>query len=1402
MPFLILWVLSPLVLIPLSIVLGVMNTRKSRELERLKKQLSETVNSQQKNTYTQAESNASRPAEKGFTPPAAKKGRAASPAYNMPTVTIPSNSLSTISAKNVEKSSEQTEIASPAEEIVMTADAASAVSTELPAANLSAEKAVSRIAEQIPPSPYKNTVVRTSQPEIPPRVPNKIKENATAKVSLIIGSVFIILSGLIFATTSWFTLSDPLKILSIAVFSGVFFGVSAIAEKKLRLTGTGEGMYIIGCAFLPIGFIAGGFTGMFAGVSDPISLCFALSFIALSLTMFTGAIKYRRMLYSYTSLGSLTGAAVCLFLFCGLRGEGLSLALSIYALAVSFIGAAFENMGEDSALYNFKKTSEGFVIVNTVVLSICSLFIMKTGTISFGASMLFAITFLRGCFNKKAGAGVYPFTLFFMTAILRIVGGGVGDKIMFAAAASAVTLGVLSMVVVFPEGMKKAAALTVKILTVGTLAVAAVLLFIMSENTAFSQITMGLLLLNTAWLAIREKGAAKSLNIMTDLLTVIFFLSLSELLPIPAEISLTICSAALFGIFLSFKFTPARLFSGLVPDILFPITLLICGVRASFENGSALGFLPIAMGTAALFLSASAEGKRGRAFSYAMPLSLILTGFPLAAIFPTLPDARIFTAVLLIVIFGGAVSLLSRKDTFIIPFDAAVIFTSLLTLIVSANEGDIPNFWYFIAVYGIARIFLSELYNKIWIYISAGAVFVGLGFTAADFTDKAFLRLLPSALFAAVVFTVGYLLREKDFSREMKISGAVLANLSAMWFTFNYMLSAGEVESVPLQIIFLSALTVTAVFSYFSLRLVRVGVFAGTVPIFHSVMLLIYSAIIFYSPAQSAAEAAIAIGLMLLTSLEVSGGEGSRSGAKTVPSYISAVALPISVLLLFPSLSQLCGWNDGLTMSLICGLLAVTGLTLNLCFKSGGRVVSFALIPFDAILAISALFASDFLEAGLYILFGYCCMRLIISHRMPEDSLISRCPYLIYMAIFSLCFGLSFTAMNLTKVGTYQAAIPFIAAEVGFIPYLCIIRQRYNYKYKNHIAYSSITAANVLSVFTIGEFSDDLFYGFYNFNEGDPILSESLPILFTALAILLLTAAIMRIYGKNILGIIPAFGVFSCVSDFASDILRHFDDKYILTFIVQFVFLLLYALCGQLLQKKVFVRDKEKGNLLIDYATISAPLWAISMIVSGGGELTKYFRFIGWIMLAACFLLYLRRTSCKTTERIMTTISSLFAVIGLYNQPFFTYPDLIETEMNVLLIMLFCTAFYFIWREKRGLPGVVLFSGSVLSFVILIFDAFSTGLSADAVIIGLAALACLIISFKIRRLRWFILGAGIITFLGIYMSVLYWVSTLWWAYLLIAGLILIAVAALNEVGKRRGEGFKSTLDKVKKEWKW
>lgn len=76
------------------------------------------------------------------------------------------------------------------------------------------------------------------------------RENSRGIIALLVGVTFVVLAGLVFATTAWHVLPDTFKVFLVLAFAGIFFFVSFLAENRFHIYKTGNAFYILGSIFL------------------------------------------------------------------------------------------------------------------------------------------------------------------------------------------------------------------------------------------------------------------------------------------------------------------------------------------------------------------------------------------------------------------------------------------------------------------------------------------------------------------------------------------------------------------------------------------------------------------------------------------------------------------------------------------------------------------------------------------------------------------------------------------------------------------------------------------------------------------------------------------------------------------------------------------------------------------------------------------------------------------------------------------------------------------------------------------------------------------------------------------------------------------------------------------------
>ena len=157
--------------------------------------------------------------------------------------------------------------------------------------------------------------------------------------------------------------------------------------------------------------------------------------------------------------------------------------------------------------------------------------------------------------------------------------------------------------------------------------------------------------------------------------------------------------------------------------------------------------------------------------------------------------------------------------------------------------------------------------------------------------------------------------------------------------------------------------------------------------------------------------------------------------------------------------------------------------------------------------------------------------------------------------------------------------------------------------------------------------------------------------------------------------------------------------------------------------------------------------------------------------------------------------------MALVFQPYVDYPDVISLEINLILILgtllLICRV---IKPFSVNVMKYLWFTGVALSIVAEGVSAGITGEVLDLIVVGTASFGIFIYAFIRRNRLWFILGIVSMISIAVYLSVAFWSSLVWLIYLLIAGIILVVMASVNEWGKRHNKDGKKR--RFFEEWTW
>lgn len=135
-------------------------------------------------------------------------------------------------------------------------------------------------------------------------------QNNLANIALVIGVIFVALSGLIFATTRWQVLSDSSKTLMVLAASGLFFGASKMTERMFGIRKTGNAFYILGSVFLFLTITAAAYFQLFGSAftleGESRWMVLWTGTLVLEAALLIGAKRFQDQLYTQAALWTMT----------------------------------------------------------------------------------------------------------------------------------------------------------------------------------------------------------------------------------------------------------------------------------------------------------------------------------------------------------------------------------------------------------------------------------------------------------------------------------------------------------------------------------------------------------------------------------------------------------------------------------------------------------------------------------------------------------------------------------------------------------------------------------------------------------------------------------------------------------------------------------------------------------------------------------------------------------------------------------------------------------------------------------------------------------------------------------------------------------------------------------------
>lgn len=156
-----------------------------------------------------------------------------------------------------------------------------------------------------------------------------------------VGVILVVLSGIIFATTSWDIMSNSVKTILLVLFGGIFLELSKFSETKLKLEKTTFTYWLISMMFFIISFFSIGsfavFGKWFSLQGEGINLFYGILSIIIATISYITYRKFRYVLFQYISHFSLFSFLIFFLVFLNFSSEMLVLLLVLILIFLNIL---------------------------------------------------------------------------------------------------------------------------------------------------------------------------------------------------------------------------------------------------------------------------------------------------------------------------------------------------------------------------------------------------------------------------------------------------------------------------------------------------------------------------------------------------------------------------------------------------------------------------------------------------------------------------------------------------------------------------------------------------------------------------------------------------------------------------------------------------------------------------------------------------------------------------------------------------------------------------------------------------------------------------------------------------------------------------------------------------------